>query len=116
MKVYGIDNCDSCRKAKRWLDESGVSYRWADLRRDPPDDDTLARWIDQVGTGRLVNRRSKTWRDLSDAERAGADSPGGALALLRDHPTLIKRPVIDAGEVVLVGFTNDTERTLLELP
>lgn len=116
MNVYGIGNCDTCRKARRWLDEAGVTYDWVDLRANPPGRKTLGRWLEQLGRERLLNRRSKTWRDLADQERDRAATDEGALGLIEAHPTLIKRPIIDTGEAVLVGFTNDTERTLLELP
>lgn len=116
MDVYGIKTCDTCRKARRWLDEAGIAYRWHDLREAPPDAATLDRWIDRLTAERLINRRSTTWRGLDDDQRAAADSAEGARELLSEHPTLIKRPVIEAGKVMMVGFTNDTQRTLLELP
>jgi arsenate reductase (glutaredoxin) len=116
MDIYGIKTCDSCRKARKWLDEAGVAYRWHDLRKNPPDEATVRRWLDHVGVDKLVNRRSATWRQLNDPERERAATDDGAVALLIDNPTLIKRPVIDTGEVVLVGFTDQTGTTLLELP
>ncbi len=116
MDIYGIKTCDTCRKARKWLDEAGVAYRWHDLRQDPPDEKTLRHWLDHVGADKLVNRRSATWRRLDDPQRERADTGEGAVALLMEVPTLIKRPVIDTGEVVLVGFTDQTGTTLLELP
>ncbi len=116
MDIYGIKTCDTCRKARKWLDEAGVTYRWHDLREEVPDQGTLRRWLDEVGADRLVNRRSTTWRGLDDDDRARAATVDGALSLLLSYPTLAKRPIIDTGEVVLVGFTDQTGTTLLELP
>jgi arsenate reductase (glutaredoxin) len=116
MDIYGIKTCDTCRKARKWLDQAGLNYRWHDLREQTPDESTLRRWLDEVGVDKLVNRRSTTWRGLDDADRERAASAGGALVLLREHPTLIKRPVIETGEVVLVGFTDQTGTSLLERP
>ena len=116
MDIYGIKTCDTCRKARKWLDEAGVKYRWHDLREEAPDADTVRRWLDVVGVDKLVNRRSTTWRGLDDTERARAATPDGALPLLLEFPTLAKRPIIDTGNTVLVGFTDQTGTTLLELP
>jgi len=116
MDVYGIKSCDTCRKARKWLGEAGVNYRWHDLRDEPPDESTLRHWVDQVGLDKLINRRSTTWRGLDDAQRRRVETLEGAMPLLVECPTLIKRPIIDTGEVVLVGFTDLTGTTLLELP
>ncbi|QOC21755.1 arsenate reductase [Wenzhouxiangella sp. AB-CW3] len=116
MNLYGIKTCDTCRKARKWLDAAGVSYRWHDLREEVPNEDTLRHWLDEVGVDNLVNRRSTTWRGLDDPDREQVRTAEGALPLLREHPALIKRPVIDTGQVVLVGFTDQTGTTLLELP
>lgn len=116
MDIYGIKTCDTCRKARKWLDEAGVNYRWHDLREEAPDADILRRWLDEIGVDKLINRRSTTWRGLNDAERARAATTDGALPLLLEFPTLAKRPIIDTGEMILVGFTDQTGTTLLELP
>jgi arsenate reductase (glutaredoxin) len=92
-----------------------VSYRWHDLREQAPDEVTVRRWLDEAGVDKLVNRRSTTWRGLDDDDRERAATTEGALPLLLEHPTLAKRPVIDTGRMVLVGFTDQTGTTLLEL-
>lgn len=116
MDIYGIKTCDTCRKARKWLDEAGVAYRWHDLREETPDEGTVQHWLNEVGVDKLVNRRSTTWRGLDDADRERAATVEGAQSLLQEHPLLVKRPLIDTGEVVLVGFTDQTGTTLLELP
>lgn len=108
--VYGLGNCDSCRKARKWLDGQGISYTFVDVRESTPGAERLQRWLDAVGADTLVNRRSTTWRGLDDATRqrvmaAPAD-------LLGDHPTLIKRPILDTGTTVMVGFNVERWQSL----
>lgn len=112
MEVYGIGNCDTCRKARKWLEKSGYDYRWHDLRADGIDAPMLVNWIDSLGLDALVNRRSTTWRGLDEAERQLAMGIDTAPALLASYPTLIKRPVFDLGERVLVGFNDSVKHAL----
>jgi arsenate reductase len=112
MIVFGIGNCDTCRKARRWLDGTGQDYRWVDLRDHGICQSRLRRWLESVGPDKLVNRRSATWRSLEDGERAQADDPGSAAGLLARHPTLVKRPVIEVGDRILVGFTDEIRSAL----
>jgi len=112
MDIYGINNCDTCRKARKWLDESGRVYDWHDLRADIPDEATLRRWVEATGVDRLVNRRSSTWRGLGEADRARAGNSDTAPGLLVRHPTLIKRPVIELDDRVLVGFDDAMKQAL----
>ncbi len=106
LTLYGIPNCDKVRAARKWLEERGVSYRFWDLRKDGLDEALLQRWLTQVDLKTLVNTRSATWRQLDEAERAAVLN--GDLQRLAAHPTLIKRPVLDVDEQILVGF--DSER------
>lgn len=93
MQLYGIKTCDTCRKAAKAL---GVTMR--DIRADPLAQGDLVRFMDAFGAD-LMNTRSTTWRALSEAERARP-----ALELLADHPTLMKRPVIDKDGVLYLGW------------
>jgi Spx/MgsR family transcriptional regulator len=102
ITVYGIRQCDTCRQALKWLGERGIEHRFHDLRADGLERDAVAAWLDSEFSGQLVNRRSTTWRQLSDAQRSVS---GGALVqLLLDHPTLVKRPVFEDEAIVAVGF------------
>ncbi|OOG27187.1 ArsC family reductase [Thioalkalivibrio denitrificans] len=103
ITLYGIKNCDTVKKARKWLDDHGVDYRFHDIRADGLDMKRLNAWIKAVGWETLLNRRGTTWRKLPEAEREGIDARRAA-ALMLAHPTLIKRPVIEHGEQVLVGF------------
>ena len=105
MILYGLKNCDSCRKARRWLDANGVEHDFIDLRDDVPSLSTLKAWHEALGDG-LLNRRGTTWRALSDSDRMRAEThlPN----LLLQHPALIKRPVLATPEKLLSGFDEKT--------
>ncbi len=108
ITIYGIKNCDTCRKARKWLDAEGIGNRFHDVRADGLETATLAAWIAALGWERLLNRRGTTWRKLAPEDREDIDEAAAA-ALLRAHPTLIKRPVFDLGGTFMVGF-GDAER------
>lgn len=105
MKLYGLKNCDSCRAARKWLAEQGIDCAFHDLRADGLPPERLDAWLDAQGGEGLLNRRSTTWRQLSDADRERAGTQTGARALLLDNPTLIKRPVLEHSTGVTVGFS-----------
>ena len=102
LTVYGIKQCDTCRKALAWLSQQGIEHRFHDFRADGLQASLLQDWLDSDFSGQLVNRRSTTWRQLDDTQR---QSQGKALLdLLIQHPTLIKRPVFVTDRVIAVGF------------
>lgn len=109
--VYGLRNCDTCRKAREWLRGNDVKHSFCDLRADGLDGATVDRWIAEIGWEALVNRRGTTWRSLSDTEKQIADQDAARDLMMR-HPALIKRPVFDLGGPVLVGF-DDAVRAAL---
>lgn len=111
--LYGIPNCDTVRRARRWLDGARRAYRFHDVREAGLDAALLAQWCAQLGWEALVNRRSTTWRGLDESQRAGLGDAAAAIALLREHPTLLRRPVLSVGGRVHVGFDADAYRTLL---
>ncbi len=106
MKFYGLKSCDTCRKARKALASAGHDVTYIDVREDGVPAADLARFLDAFGEA-LVNRKSTTWRGLSQAEKQ--QSP---LDLLDANPTLMKRPVIDAGQLYL-GWTKETELALI---
>jgi arsenate reductase len=105
LTVYGIKQCDTCRKALKWLTGKDINHRFHDFRVDGLDKDLLKGWLDSSYAGNLVNRRSTTWRQLSDEQRGFEGDE--LLELLLQHPTLIKRPVFFTDEIVAVGFKPD---------
>lgn len=104
LTTYGIKTCDSCRKARKWLEEQGIDHEWVDLREDGVTTADLRRWIEAVGPEALVNRRSTTWRQLPEDERPVMEA-AAVLPALQAHPTLVKRPVFERDDSVRVGFT-----------
>ena len=104
--VYGIKNCDTVKKARKWLEVNGSDYTFIDVREDGVDTAEVKRWLDLIGIDVVVNKRSTTWKQLSDEQKEGL-SEQTALALLLANPTLIKRPVLTIDDSVLVGFKAD---------
>ncbi len=113
ITLYGIKNCDSVRKARRWLESGEVKYQFHDLRTDGVEPSLLQDWIEQLGWEKLLNRRSTTWRQLPDNEKTELDARKAA-ALMLQHPTLIKRPLLDNGSRCLAGFDQQSWQALLE--
>lgn len=102
-KLFGIKNCDTVKKAKRWLENHNLDYHFIDVRQDGIDRKTLERWIDQIGWESLVNKRSTTWKSLDPEIRQNMDARNVTTTLLA-NPTLIKRPVLENDSEVWVGF------------
>lgn len=103
ITIYGIKNCDTMKKARAWLDAANMLYRFHDYRAEGIDAATIAGWAAQVGWEKLLNRAGTTFRALPEANKIGLDE-ARALALMAANPTLIKRPVLEADELLLVGF------------
>lgn len=101
--LYGIKNCDTMKKARAWLDQHGVAYRFHDYKTAGIDKDRLARWMSKVIWEVLLNRAGTTFRKLPDAEKEGL-SEKKAVALMLAQPSMIKRPVLEEGNKLLVGF------------
>lgn len=112
ITVFGLKNCDTCRKARKWLDEKGTEHRFIDVRADGMVADALAAWANSLGWETLLNRRGTTWRGLPDADKQDINETK-ALALMKLHPALIKRPIFDINGRYAIGF-DDAVRTLLE--
>ncbi len=109
-KLFGLKNCDTCKKALKDLKASGAAPEFVDIRAEADLKSLLPRWIAAAGE-KLVNRSSTTWRGLSEADKARASS-SSLEGLLLGNPTLIKRPVIEAGGEILVGWTAETKARL----
>lgn len=104
ITMYGLKSCDSCRKARAWTAERGLPVSLRDVREDGLDQTTLRRWLRQVEWTDLLNKRSTTWRQLPDARKTDLNQDR-ALALIARHPTLLKRPVLEYGDELIVGFS-----------
>lgn len=91
--LYGLPQCDACRKARNWLDRFGVAHEFVDYRAQPVEGGVLRAWAAAVGWDAMINRASTTWRALPPARKQAASDAEWVL-LLRDHPALLKRPVV----------------------
>ncbi len=106
ITMFGIKNCDTIKKARKWLDAQDVDYAFHDYKTAGIDAAHLEDWIGRVGWEVLLNRAGTTFRKLPDADRADLDA-AKATALMLAQPSMIKRPVLDTGETLLVGFKPD---------
>jgi len=112
ITLYGLKNCDSCRKALKYIQSKGADVRLTDVREQAPTTTQLKDWCKHFGRDALVNKRSTTWRGLNDQQKdMGSDAQ--AVKLMVQSPTLMKRPVIVSGQHVLLGFnTGDVDKLL----
>lgn len=104
ITLYGIPNCDTVKKSRAWLAERGQPAAFHDFKKHGVPPEALARWMQAAGWDKLLNRRGTTWRQLDAATQAGVVDAASASALMQAHPSLIKRPVVDWGESITVGF------------
>ncbi|MGZ5006356.1 MAG: ArsC family reductase [Methylobacter sp.] len=101
--LYGIKNCDTVKKARSWLDQNGIAYQFHDFRTDGLTPELLDHFAEGLDWSKLLNRSSTSWRQLS-AEQQADLSREKALQLMLSTPTLIKRPVLDTGNKLILGF------------
>ena len=108
IKMYGIKNCDTIKKAQKFLDSHGVEFEFIDFRQSPINESTLQSFIDVLGWDKLVNKRSTTYRNFNDDEKLNI-----TLALTLKNPTLIKRPILVIGNEIRVGFNEKLYLSLI---
>lgn len=103
LTIYGIRNCDTMKKAFTWLDQAGIAYQFHDYKKEGAPEPALKRWIDELGWENVLNRRGTTWRKLPEADRQRMDATR-ALRAATENPSLIRRPVLEQGTILLLGF------------
>jgi arsenate reductase (glutaredoxin) len=113
--LYGIKNCDTMKKARAWLDSHGVKYEFHDYKTAGIDSAVLERWCGTVGWETLLNRGGTTFRKLPDAQKTGLDDRK-AISLMQAQPSMIKRPVLEMGQRLLVGFQPATYEKAVRAP
>jgi len=101
--LYGIRNCDTMKKARAWLESHGIEYRFHDYKVDGIDRERLEKWAQAVGWEVLLNRAGTTFRKLPDSQKEGV-THARAIQLMLEQPSMIKRPVLERGAKLLVGF------------
>ncbi|AOL22339.1 transcriptional regulator, Spx/MgsR family [Erythrobacter litoralis] len=107
IHLHGIPNCDTVKKARKWLDAEGLDYTFHDFKKEGADPAKLEQWIAAKGVDTVVNRRGTTFRKLSDEEKVLSQDSHKAVALLVQHPSMIKRPVVEHAGGILIGFKED---------
>ena len=103
VRIYGIANCDTMKKARQWLTAHGIEYEFHDYKKAGLDERRLRGWVKQVGWEILLNRRGTTWRKLDEAQKAGIDE-AGAIRVMLANPSIVKRPVLELEDSLRVGF------------
>jgi arsenate reductase len=112
VTVFGLKNCDTCRKALRELEDVGIDHIFFDIRTGGLSHRHVARWVAARGIDVVLNKRSTTWRNLPDLLKQDAGREPGVVDLMFQHPTLIKRPVIESDGITLVGWNAATRAAL----
>jgi arsenate reductase (glutaredoxin) len=121
ITLYGIPNCDTVKKARTWLTEHGIAFRFHDFKKDGLTKTTVEKWLESLPVGILINRKGTTWRTLSDVEKTSADHIPSAIELMLASPSVIKRPVLQrAGSSnqnkneFMVGFSTDQYKSFFQ--
>ena len=111
IRVYGLKNCDTCRKAIKHLKEANVAYDFCDFRRDGLEFVKIEEWERLLGYDSLLNRRGTTWRGLSQSDKADLNNEK-AITLMFNNPALIKRPVFETKNKIVIGYTENQIKEL----
>ena len=106
ITLFGIPNCDTVKKARRWLDQRQLAYQFHDFRKDGLTPSQVKAWLTQHAWDALINTRGRTWRDLPDANKQ-VNTAAQAIELCCKYPTLIKRPVLVSDKHIVIGFDPD---------
>ena len=106
ITLYGIPNCDTVKKARAWLEAKGLAYTFHDYKKQGADPSRLAEWQGQAGWEKVINRAGTTFRKLPDADKDGLDA-AKAVRVMAEHPSTIKRPIVESPGGLLVGFKPD---------
>lgn len=113
ITMYGIKNCDTIKKARKWLDENKVEYRFHDYKKEGVDEKLLKAWCSEIGFDNLLNRRGTSWRKLSPQAKASINETT-AIKIMLENPSIIKRPLLDTGQGKLIGFSDEQYRNTLK--
>lgn len=115
MKVYGIKNCDTVKKARKFLEEAGVAYEFHDYKKEGVDSGKLADFVKEFGWETILNKRGTTWRKLDEDTKDGVTDAASALDVMTSNPSTIKRPIVEGAVKNFVGFDPVSWEMALEL-
>ena len=113
IKIYGIPNCDTMKKARRWLEANGIEYDFHDYKKLGVPEKNLKSWVKHTGWETILNKRGTTWRKLDDEIKDNIDG-AAAIQVMLNNPSIIKRPVLESGKLLLTGFNLDEYKQLLD--
>ncbi len=112
IKIYGIPNCATIKKARNWLEKNNLDYEFYNYKKQGVPKKNLEQWVKKVGWENVLNKRGTTWRKLPNEIKNNINETSSIQVML-DNPSAIKRPVLEAGKTVLIGFKADEYKTLL---
>jgi arsenate reductase len=104
LKVYGISNCDTVKKALTWLKEYGVAYEFHDYKKRGISQEKLEEWLTQVSYEKLINRAGTTYKKLTDEEKKQIVDNASAVTLMLEKTSIIKRPIVESDKILTIGF------------
>jgi len=111
-KIHGISNCDTVKKTKKWLEANDIEFQYIDFRKDGIEKSDVKKWIASAGIEKVLNKRGTTWRKLSESQQQSIEDESKAIELILSEPTLIKRPVLEIGNHVEIGFSEAAYKNL----
>ncbi|PWB59301.1 MAG: ArsC family reductase [Nitrosomonadales bacterium] len=114
MKLYGIPNCNTVKKARTWLAEQDIALPFHDFKKQGVSEEQLKLWLKQVGWEKLVNRQGTTWRQLPEDAKAAVCDEASAIRLMLERPSVIKRPVLEKDGKITLGFDEAVYQSLFE--
>ena len=114
IRLYGIPNCDTVKKARTWLADRQHDYLFHDFKKAGLDRPTIEGWLQRVDWQVLVNRKGTTWRALDEARKASIVDADSAITLMLENPSVIKRPVLVTATHTIVGFSDDTYQQIFK--
>jgi len=112
IKIFGIPNCDTMKKARKWLDKNNLDYAFHDYKKLGVPENNLKQWVKSAGWEAILNKRGTTWRKLSDKIKNNIDE-NSAIQVMLENPSAIKRPVLEYEKKLLVGFKEEEYSSLL---
>jgi arsenate reductase len=112
ITIYGIPNCDTMKKARKWLETHDAAYEFHDYRKLGVPENKLKQWVSQAGWETVLNKRGTTWRKLDEKIKNNIDQ-ASAITIMLDNPSIIKRPVLESGKTLLIGFRESEYQQLL---
>ncbi len=113
VEIYGIKNCDTVKKALQWLAENKIAFTFHDFKKEGTDAGKLKQWLHSGQGKELVNKKGTTWKKLSAAQQATADTEKGTIQLLQHNSSIIKRPVAEINGTILIGFSCSAYENIL---